>query len=122
LPFKNLILFILNIKSALQRDLDRFFGKLNNSDFSIHNATKGAFSSARKKLNPWAFQRLNEVTVDTFYREADYFVWGGHRVLAVDGTTYVLPNHRTVKAEFGEHLFGPKANSKRSLAIFRQAQ
>jgi hypothetical protein len=67
-------------------------------------------------LNPWAFQRLNEVAVDTFYREADYFVWGGHRVLATDGTTYVLPNHETVKAEFGEHSFGPKADSKRSVA------
>jgi hypothetical protein len=75
-------LFVLNIKSALQRDLDRFFGKLNNLDFSIHQATKGAFSNARKKLNPRAFQRLNDITVDTFYREAEYYVWGGHRVLA----------------------------------------
>jgi hypothetical protein len=116
LPFKLLILFILSIKSSLQRDLDRFFGKLNNSDFSFRNATKGAFSRARQKLNPWAFQRLNELAVETFYQQADYYLWGGHRVLSIDGTTYVLPNHPTVKAEFGEHHFGPKADSKRSLA------
>ena len=106
----------MNIKSALQRDLDRFFGRLNGSDFSIREVTKGALSRARQKLNPWAFQRLNEVAVDAFYRKVDYYGWGGHRVLSVDGSTFVLPRHKTVQAEFGEHSFGPKADSKRSLA------
>jgi hypothetical protein len=117
LSFKIVILFVMNIKSALQRDLDRFYAKLNDSDFSIRQATKGAFSQARQKLNPWAFQRLNDVVVDYFYREADYYLWGGYRVLSVDGTRLVLPNHRSVKEEFGEHSFGPNADSKRSLAI-----
>ena len=36
--------------------------------------------------------------------------------MAVDGFTLVLPNHKTVKEEFGEHFFGPKVDSKRSLA------
>ena len=106
----------MNIKSALQRDLDRFFGQLNGLDFNIREVTKGGLSQARQKLDPWAFQRLNEITVDTFYRKVDYYGWGGHRLLSVDGSTYVLPNHETVKAEFGEHSFGPKADSKRSLA------
>jgi hypothetical protein len=109
-------MFVMNTKSALQRDLDRFFGKLADSDFNIREVTKGALSRARQKLNPWAFQRLNDVTVDTFYRKVDYYGWGGHRVLAADGSTFVLPNHHTVKAEFGEHGFGPKADSMRSLA------
>ncbi|MDK2788044.1 MAG: hypothetical protein PWP07_1269 [Epulopiscium sp.] len=38
-------------------------------------------------------------------------------VLSVDGTRLVLPNHKSVKEEFGEHSCGPKADSKRSLAI-----
>jgi len=38
------------------------------------------------------------------------------RVLAIDGTRLVLPNHSTVKEEFGEHHFGPNADSPRSLA------
>jgi len=104
------------MKSALQRDLDRFFKSVNDSEFNIRAVTKGGFSSARKKLNPWAFQRLNEVAVNTFYDEADYYVWGGHRLLAADGFNLVLPNHESVKEEFGEHFFGPKADSKRSLA------
>jgi len=34
-----------------------------------------------------------------------------------DGSRLVLPNHESVKEEFGEHGFGPLADSKRSLAI-----
>jgi hypothetical protein len=39
------------------------------------------------------------------------------RTLAVDGTRLVLPNHPSVVEEFGQHQFGPKANSPRSLAM-----
>jgi len=106
----------MNIKSALQRDLDRFFAKINDSEYNIREVTKGALSRAREKLNPWAFERLNHVAVDAFYRHAEYYVWGGHRLLSVDGSRLVLPNHPSVKEEFGEHSFGPNADSKRSLA------
>jgi hypothetical protein len=104
------------MKTSLQRDLDKFFKSVNQSDFNIRAVTKGAFSTARSKLNPEAFKRLNTVAVDTFYREAEHYLWGGHRVLAVDGSRLVLPNHRSVKEAFGEHGFGPKADSLRSLA------
>ena len=116
LPFKKLILFVMNIKSSIQRDLDRFLHTVNDGDFSVRQVTKGAFSTARKKLNPWAFQRLNDIAIEAFYLGADFYVWGGHRLLSVDGSTLVLPNHSSVKKEFGEHSFGPKADSKRSLA------
>lgn len=79
--------------------------------------TKGAFSQARAKLNCWAFIRLNEVAVDSFYENAAYHTWQGMRTLAVDGTRLVLPNHPSVKEEFGVHKFGPKADSERSMAI-----
>lgn len=105
------------VKAALQRDLDRFYKELSNSDFNIREVTSGAFTQARAKLNPWAFQRLNEVAVNTFYEEADYYVWDKFRVLAVDGTRLMLPNHPTIIEEFGEYGFGPKADSKRSMAI-----
>jgi len=118
LPLKKVIMFILSIKSALQRDLDRFFAKVQDSDFNIREVTKGGFSSARKKLNPWAFQRLNEVAVESFYSEVEIYGWGGYRVMSVDGSRAVLPNHPSVKKEFGEYSFGPKADSKRSLATF----
>lgn len=107
----------MSFKTALQRDLDRFYKVLSNSDFSIREVTKGALSQARAKLNPWAFRRLNEVAVAGFYGEASYYTWYGMRVLAVDGSRLMLPRHETVIEEFGEHSFGPNPDSKRSMAM-----
>jgi len=117
LPLKNLLVLIMSSCSSIQRDLDRFYKSLNNSDFNIRKATKSAFTQARKKLNPWAFKRLNEVTVETFYENNEVYTWYGLRVMAVDGSRLVLPNHHTVKEEFGVHSFGPNADSERSLAL-----
>jgi hypothetical protein len=117
LTFKNLIVLIIKSRSSIQRDLDRFYKVLNRGDFNIREVTKSAFTQARSKLEPWAFIRLNDVAVNTFYKEANYDVWGGLRVLAVDGTRLVLPNHSSIVEEFGQHDFGPKANSPRSLAM-----
>lgn len=44
-------------------------------------------------------------------------MWHQMRLLAVDGTRLVLPNHPSVAEEFGVHQFGPKADSPRSLAM-----
>ena len=108
---------IINFKSSIQRELDRFFKALDQSDFNIREVTKGAFTQARAKLNPWAFERLNEVAANSFYDGAAYYGWYGMRTLAVDGTRLVLPNHPSVVEEFGVHQFGPKADSPRSLAM-----
>lgn len=107
----------MSFNRAIQRELDDYFKKISSQDFSIREVTKGALSQARSKLNPWAFSRLNEVAVDTFYDEAEYNSWNGFRLLAVDGTRLMLPNHPSIKAEFGECSFGPKADSPRSMAI-----
>lgn len=116
ITFKELILQIILFKSSIQRDLDRFYKELSNSDFNIRKVTKGAFTQARAKLNPWAFKRLTEVAVDTFYNEAEYYIWYDKRVLAVDGSTLVLPNHPSTIEEFGSHCFGPKGDSPRCVA------
>ena len=104
---------MLKFKSSLQRDLDRFYKEVMKSDFNIREVTNGAFTQARAKLNPWAFKRLNEVAVNSFYEGAAYIVWHEMRLLAVDGTRLVLPNHPSVVEEFGVHQFGPKADSPR---------
>ena len=108
---------MLKFKSSLQRDLDRFYKEVMKSDFNIREVTKGAFTQARAKLNPWAFKRLNEVAVNSFFEGAAYIEWHEMRLLAVDGTRLVLPNHPSVVEEFGVHQFGPKADSPRSLAL-----
>jgi hypothetical protein len=104
-------------KSSIQRELDSFFKEVSNSDFKIREVTKGAFTQARAKLSPWAFERLNEVASEHFYSEAEYYGWHGMRTLAVDGTRLVLPNHPSIVEEFGQHQFGPKADSPRSMAM-----
>ena len=117
LPIKTIILLVLKFKSSIQRELDRFYKEVMQSDFNIRAVTKGAFTQARAKLNPWAFKRLNQVAVNSFYDGAEFYVWHNMRLLAVDGTRLVLPNHPTVAEEFGVHQFGPKADSPRSLAM-----
>jgi hypothetical protein len=117
LTFKNLIFIIMNFKTSIQRELDSFFKSISKSDFNIREVTKGAFSQARSKLNPWAFQRLNQVAVESFYADASYRTWHGFRVLAVDGTRLNLPNHSSVIEEFGSHVIGPTLTVTKSLAL-----
>ena len=107
----------MSLNRAIQRELDSFFQKIDSSDYTIREVTKGAFSQARSKLNEWGFIRLNEIASDTFYSRSQYYVWNNHRLLAVDGTRLMLPNHQSIKEEFGECSFGPKSDSKRSMAI-----
>ena len=108
---------MIGFKSSIQRDLNRFYKAVSDSDFNIKEVTKGALTQARAKLNPWAFKRLNEVAVETFYNDAQYYQWNGMRTLSIDGTRLVLPNHSSIVDEFGQHEFGPNADSKRSLAL-----
>jgi hypothetical protein len=117
LSIKNLIFIILNFKTAIQRELDGFFKSVSNTDFNIREVSKSAFSQARAKLNPYGFQRLNELAVNTFYEESDFIKWHGFRLVSVDGTRLVLPNHASVIEDFGLHKFGPNADSPRSLAL-----
>lgn len=105
------------VKSSVQRELDSFYQEITGGDFKIREVTKGAFSQARSKLSHEVFIKMNRSCCDTFYNEAPYLVWNNMRLLSIDGTRLVLPNHKTVKEEFGEHGFGPNADSKRSLAI-----
>ena len=43
-------------------------------------------------------------------------MWLGYRLLSVDGTKAVLPNHPSIKSEFGVINYGPNVDSPRSLA------
>jgi hypothetical protein len=105
------------IKSSLQRELDSFYREATNDEFNIRAVTKGSFTKARAKLKHGAFIELNDNVNQTFYTEAPYLVWKQMRLLSVDGSRLVLPNHTSVVEEFGEHCFGPNADSKRSLAL-----
>lgn len=111
------MLLTKGIKTSLQRELDSFYKEVTDSEFNIRKVTKSAFSRARAKLNPSAFVEMNQNVIGTFYDQAPYLCWHGMRLLACDGTRLALPHHESVVKEFGEHCFGPRADSRRSLAI-----
>jgi len=56
--------------------LNDFFGKLNESDYSIQHVTKSAFSQARSKLKYESFVELNSSSVDYFYSKRSFFDMG----------------------------------------------
>jgi hypothetical protein len=107
---------IMQFKSSIQRESDRFFKELFKEDFNIRQVSKSAFTQARAKLNPEAFQHLNQVAWKSFYRNAPWLRWKDKRILAEDGTRLLLPNHPSIEDEFGSHNFGCKAKAKRSMA------
>lgn len=118
LNFKMTIVFISKgVRKSLQRELDGFYREITDAYFNVRKVTKGALTQARAKLKHEAFIELNEIVNQTFYEEAPYLSWHQMRLFAIDGTRLVLPNHKSIKAEFGEHHFGPNADSKRSLAL-----
>jgi hypothetical protein len=67
-------------------------------------------------LKPEAFVELNQVGLKSFYNNAPWRGWQGLRLLAIDGSTAVLPKHESITKEFGTTNFGPYADSPRSVA------
>lgn len=101
---------------SLQRELNSFYQQVLGTDFSIQHVSKSALTHSRKKLKPEAFKELNKIGCDSFYKNAPYKMWLGYRLLSVDGTKAVLPNHPSIKSEFGVINYGPNVDSPRSLA------
>lgn len=116
--FKTLVVLLMRgFKTSLQRELDRFYKSVEDSDFNIRAVTKSALTKARAKLNPSAFVELSEVVANTFYRTIDYKKWKKWRLIAADGSRLRLPRHQSVIEEFGQHGFGQHADAQRSLAV-----
>lgn len=107
---KRLIVFIMMFKTSYQREINTFSRKIYGGDYNIRSVTAGALTQARAKLNPWAFQRLSEVALNTFYGEAPYSKWNGHRLVAVDGSVLSLPSSPSIAEEFGKE--GNNQNDK----------
>lgn len=117
LKFVYLVVVIMQgIQRSIQRELNSFYQKVKGGDFAIQEVTKSAFSHARKKLKWEAFQYLNKVSIESFYKEAPYKTWNGFRLLAIDGSTLQLPTHPSIEKEFGTTLVGPHADVRKSMA------
>jgi len=113
---KRLIVLLMLLQTSYQREINRFGKKLLKGDYNIRQATAGALSQARAKLNPYAFQRLQEIAVTTFYEEANYIKWNDLRVIAVDGSVLNLPYSQSIIEEFGSEDYINKSIGKKSMA------
>ncbi len=117
ISFTDTLVFIMKgLTRSLQRELNIFYKETERSDFLIQKVTKSAFSQSRQKLKPEAFIELSDDCLEMFYNKAPYYKWKNHRLLSCDGSTVLLPNHTSIKSEFGETGYGPKKDSKKSLA------
>ena len=110
-------MLLRGVKSSLQRELDSFSKAVLTTDYNIRKVTKGAFTQARSKLKPEAFKEINDVACSSFYSGVPYHTWHGHRLLSVDGSRLHLPNHPTIKEEFGEHFVGRNGDTPVSMAL-----
>lgn len=116
LTFQRLIVLLMKIKTSYQRELDLFCKEIFKGEYNIREVTKGALSQARAKLNPYAFTRLQEITVETFYEDAPYDTWNTFRLLAVDGSVLNLPYSKSIIEEFGKEDYITKASGVKSMA------
>ena len=73
LTFTRLLVSIMIFKSSIQRGLDRFFKQLRQSDYSIREVSKSAFSQSRANLlgqeycPSFGFQRTKQLQADGQY-------------------------------------------------------
>ena len=117
LTFNKLVLFLMKpLTKSVQRELDDFYQKLQGNDFSIREVSKGAFTQARAKLDPRLFIDLSKQITDSFYKDSPRHTFDGLRLLAVDGSTAIMPKHQSTIEYFGTHLFGPKAEKEQCMA------
>jgi len=100
LPFKSLILFMLNIiKQTLQKELTHFVSLFGKAE--VKNITKSAYCQSRMKLKHTAFIELDDVILEEFYTDNDFKEWNNFIVLGVDGSTISLPYSKELINEFG---------------------
>ena len=106
-------------KNGLQREMDSFLKETEDAAFNIRRVTKSAFTQARKYLSPEAFVELSDVVVKNFYEHAAYLGYKNHRLLAVDGGFLNLPDHPSIREEFGRRAFGrgTKKDVPKSMAL-----
>lgn len=97
-----MVVFLLSlVNGALQAELDRFFDIISGSGVTSRVVTKAAFSLARRKFHFGAFREINRVVIDAFYANQVGRRWHGLRLLAVDGSTALLPRTREMIEWFG---------------------
>ena len=93
-----MILLLQKSQKSLQLVLNEISCKQD-----VEPATAGAFTQARANLRYTALIELNQkAVVNVMYRDDDIKLYKGMRILAIDGSKILLPQHDSVIKEFGE--------------------
>ena len=92
LTFPMVVLFLMNfLKGSLQDEIDQFFQAILKLDVARRVVTRSAICQARQKLSHKVFIGLLDIVCRLLNRRNDLKTFRGLRVLAVDGSTLVLP-------------------------------
>ncbi len=89
------------VKGSLQTELNTYFQHRDHRKFPKRQVTSSAFCKARQKFSETAFIELNHRVTQAFYTSNAQQKWLGFRVLAVDGSKYLLPDEPSVYATYG---------------------
>lgn len=105
LNFENITLCMLRLlRQNIQIELNTFFNDLikpfSNKGF---NFSSSAFVQSRKKIKPDLFYDLSKIIADEFYEDNDenVFLYKGHRLISIDGSTINLPVNNDTKKVYG---------------------
>lgn len=102
LTFPMVVLFLMNfVKGSLQDEIDQFFQAILKLDVAHRVVTRSAICQARKKLSHKVFIGLLDIVCRFLNRRNDLQTYRGFRVLAVDGSTLVLPDTPLLQDHFG---------------------
>ncbi|RKR80252.1 hypothetical protein BDD43_0348 [Mucilaginibacter gracilis] len=96
LGFERLVLMLINFfRKSYSIEIAEFYRLINSEESKV---TKSAFCQQRMKIKDLFFACLNEILVESFYRNyADHIKrWNGFRLIAIDGSTACLINTENV--------------------------
>ena len=96
LSFQDMIYFILGLpRKSLPTELDLFFEKQG------YSVSKQAFSKARYKISPQAFEDIFRMSTDIFQFTRQPKTWDGYRIFAIDGSDIAVDHNKNNVVEFG---------------------
>jgi hypothetical protein len=100
LNFTNTSLLILNlIKKAIKNELMNYF---HRHDDIPKTPSRQAFTEAREKISYLAFKEFFDKSCELAQRGDDGRLFRGYRLLAVDGTSFVVGKLSKLREYFGE--------------------
>lgn len=95
----DIIMLCLNfLRKTLQLEVDRYLELMNPK--TEKHMSKQAFSKARQKISPDAFQELFELTAQTAFELDEFGRYKGYRLFAIDGTELQLPKSKAIFGKF----------------------